>query len=196
MSTLACEVGKDAPSVCLFTENPNRLVSLWEIVQPFQAHLFSWLCFLLGQMHQLTKTADHDNGPSLGSVQETTDAIQQAYQSCSYLGLKLSVIQLEEAQTTLSKAVHDALLNGDGTGWPFANRAIFDGAKRVRDELKERMFLAMSDREAKLFASEHPFGSDVSATFGNFRSRRHQRGGKVYRLRKMDCVSVSSNACC
>jgi hypothetical protein len=37
MSTLTCEVSQNAPSVCLWKENPNRLMSLLEIVDLFNA---------------------------------------------------------------------------------------------------------------------------------------------------------------
>jgi hypothetical protein len=38
MSTLTCEVGENAPPVCLFTENPNRLVSLWNVLRIYAAN--------------------------------------------------------------------------------------------------------------------------------------------------------------
>ena len=78
------------------------------MVQPFQAHLFSHLSFILGQLHQLTKTAGPDNGPNRESVNAMKLASKDVMQSCSYLGLKLTVIQLQEAETILDKALSGA----------------------------------------------------------------------------------------
>ena len=160
----AVSSGQDALSVCLGRENLNRLVSLWDMVQPFQAHLFSHLSFVLGQMHQLTKTADADNGPRLESVYAMKAAANDVMQSCSYLGMKLSVIQLREAETLLDKALADAIINSDARGWSFANRSIFDAAKRLKDDLSQTMLYAVQPEATKYFEPT-PFGDAVATAF-------------------------------
>jgi hypothetical protein len=163
-SVEAISSSQDAPPVCLWQEKPNRLVSLWDLMQPFQAHLFSHLSFVLGQMYQLTQTADADNGPSLGSVVAMKAAAKDVMQSCSYLGMKLSVIQLQEAETILDKAVADAIISSEARGWSFANRSIFDAAKRLKDDLSQTMLYAVQPDAAKYFGPA-PFGDTVASAF-------------------------------
>jgi hypothetical protein len=154
-----------APSPArLVAENPHGLVSLWDLMQPFQAHLFSHLAFLIGQMHQLTKTADEDNGPSPESVDALRVASKDVMESCSYLGMKLAIIQLQEAETILDKALTDAILSHSGRGWSFANRSIFDAAKRLKDELSHAKLFAVSGGMQKYFAP-NILGDTVAENF-------------------------------
>jgi hypothetical protein len=149
---------------CLLPENFNGLVTLWSVVKPFQAHLFSHLAFVLGQMHQLTKTADRDNGPSPGSLQAMGSASQEALESCSYLGMRLSILQLQEAEELTTKALADAILNCSGQGWSYANRSIFDAAKRLGDELKQaKLFAVPPDKQA--YFAPMLFGNQVETRF-------------------------------
>jgi hypothetical protein len=145
-------------------ENSNELVTVWSIVEPFQAHLFSHLAFVLGQMHQLTKTADADNGPNPESVEAMKSASRDVMQSCSYLGMRLSIIQLNEAGDTISKALADAIISREARGWSFANRSIFDAAKRLRDELSQVKLFAVSSDAGKYFAPLL-FGEGVENNF-------------------------------
>lgn len=146
--------------------NPRELVSLWKVMQPFQAHLFTHLCFALGQMHQLTKTADGENGPNPESIDALKLASRDVMQSCSYLGMKLSIIQLQEAENLIDKAVADAIYRHSGRGWSFANRSIFDAAKRLKDELSHQMLLVVEPGNETWFSATL-FGAEVETNFAS-----------------------------
>ncbi len=135
------------------------------MIRPFQAHLFTHLSFMLGQMHQLTKNADADNGPSPASVEALRTASSESMETVSYLGMKLTAIQLEEMAPILDKAVHDAITHRDVSGWSYANRAVFDAAKRLKQELQTKKFFSMPDPDAELYDAESPFGLEVAAAF-------------------------------
>jgi hypothetical protein len=73
-ATIEVSPERAAPPACLF-ENPYRPVSLADILRKIDAHAFSTLAFMLGQMHQLTKTATDENGPSDGAIRSLKDSI-------------------------------------------------------------------------------------------------------------------------
>ncbi len=180
MTTIETSIHSASVLACLPQENPHGLVRLWDLMRPFQAALFSHLSFVIGQMHQLTKTADADNGPNPESVAALKNATKDVMESCSYLGMKLAVIQLQEAETLLDNALADAILSRDARGWSFANRSIFDAAKRLRDELSNAKVFAVSPEMVKYFAPLL-FGEAVKVNFDSA-SRDIEDAGKCLAL--------------
>lgn len=148
----------------LLSENPTGLVSLFDLMHPYQAELFSYLSYLLGQMNQLAKTATGKTGPSKGSVLALSTEIHGALAACSYLGLKLTAIELAQAGTLVANAFNEAIATGTGEGWAFASASVHAAAKRLKDELAAKKIFAVSDG---LMGMLHPelFGQDVATRF-------------------------------
>jgi len=151
------------------------------------ASQFTDLEFCLGQMHQLTKDATGDDGPSRESVQALIATIDKIEQHCAEIGLTLSIKSLRECSALLRRAYGDAMTYGSGEGWPYVNRTVFDTGKRITDELETKFCFAVSADKVAFFDSADAFGNDVA---DGFRSAKFDisEAGK--------CLALGRNTAC
>jgi hypothetical protein len=109
MSTLTCEVSQGAPPVCLFAENPYRLVTLWDMLRVF-ADVFVKLIEALKQAEletsgiiQSTLSEERYTGRLL-AIGHTLNGIRE---HCEYLRLRSAEKQCSSIVEWLSTSPTD-----------------------------------------------------------------------------------------
>ena len=126
--------------VCLWQENPYRLVSLLEMLR-FNAHEFVSMANVLGQF-----TMDVGSGriPQDESVRMVGAACGSLQRHCERLNLPFTLAQV--------KRLYEETL-APGVDWPTVRLSMLDMQQRLWDELASRHFLAF-ELQQQLFYEE------------------------------------------
>jgi hypothetical protein len=157
MISEACpEIGGNAPLVCLFTENPYRLVSLWDIVQPFFAANFCGLFASFGILEQVASTS-----PPRSVVPEywvnftTTSVLIPASFICGHLDLQESNKFIKRLTKDFKRAVKvDALQHG-----------LEHLRELMESEMGDHKYFQMHKSVASLYDAVYPMGESVCNAF-------------------------------
>jgi hypothetical protein len=146
---------QDSLPVCLWKENPNRLVSLWEMLK-FHASRFVAL------MDSITVLSTYQLAKPDGDIPSPT-----FYEELTNRFRELEAILRELELRTSAKLAHRIVdgLEG-GARIPNLKDNFDDLRSRVRDELEDVYILALSPHEADLYESKQPrFGDAVNDSF-------------------------------
>jgi hypothetical protein len=156
----AVSSSRDALPVCLWHENPNRLVSLWDIVNHFDAHGFAELVLQLTGVHELhTRLVEMDGGlvdsdftknalVLLKRIQKYCGAVE--FERCAQVAADIQFRIRNSAAEPNVSTLNNELLH-------------------VRDELMretfERAFLVVSCEMSEYLDEEFLFGKEVYGAF-------------------------------
>ena len=141
------ESAQDALPVCLasWRQNPYRLVSLWEIMKPFQTHLFLTEVLMLEKVWMLETMMG--TGVGCGQVEEYSKVKMQpifrdAAIICAELGLTASRVSAEK----LTRLVSESDCSSDKL-----RELVREYQKRLIDEMSAPRFLSLTDEEASYY---------------------------------------------
>lgn len=158
--------GQDALPVCLFNENPTRLVSLWEML-PYSVHrLYKVMAYLDREIHQLfrrerdrgaydkLRVIDMENSnpfSEFGSINCLLDCADEEFKALELESGREQIYTVRFALPTIGLAELRARLTGI--------RELLQG------ELKRRKFTYIPQSRARYFGQETPFGDQVATRF-------------------------------
>src|ERR1700682_4093506 len=129
------EFGGDAPLACLHTENPHRLVTLWDMLR-FNAHHFVGVATNIGQMMMDLRV---DRIPTARSAKAVDEGVELLRLQCLQLGLDLSAEHAKRIDA------HGAILKATSTNDKHPLNQLESGLRefqqRIWDELNLRIFL-------------------------------------------------------
>lgn len=142
MSTIACEVSHDSPQVCLapWRENPNRLVSLWDILKVFEPRDVLTRIRALNNVASLLSDTSLSSNTRLNLIEQLRSEIDLCHSTCTALELPVSAIRLAQ----LGQAVE--------TIGAWSGESVADAASNIHreipilieNELSTHSFLAVS----------------------------------------------------
>ena len=149
LSTTICEVSRNAPPACLlpWRENPNRLVSLWDLVKVFEPRE------LLTRIRELSGIATllMDSGLSATSrsqvLEQLSSKLAECQRTCTDLELRISALRIAQILTTLDHIKH---LSGT-TVAEAAERIKTDVAMTIENELSLHSFLRITPDRKEFF---------------------------------------------
>lgn len=166
MSTFVCEVSQNAPRACLLTENPYRLVSLWDIVDLFNA----W------GMYQVLRRLEilNDQLKSAGSLLLTPNQIEDVLKSLVFAGEQLARANFKDLS---EKAKRNMLSITE----PLVNTAYIAAVLGelhldIDKELMKRKFVLIEPQRSKYAEADQLFGSLVYKAFPSARSDIREAG--------------------
>jgi len=143
MSALVCEsISRNALPVCLFRENPHRLVSELEMLE-FQAHHFVAISSTLGQAIMDIGAGKVPRDHTMRAVMENCALLLQ---HCEALGLEFSASQIKRFRESIQPGIR----------YTDIRASLIDIQQRVWDEMEQRKFLALSREDDKYFTGEFP----------------------------------------
>lgn len=146
-----------APSVCLFTGNPNGLVSLWDLVmKDFNAHDFLLTSGQIGQVHMEIRCG---RIPRDTTWQSVSGSLQLLEKDCIALELDSTLAQIQRVRETIKRA--NAGFNLESFG-----REVMEVHIRMVDELKSRNLYAI-EREKAEYLKSNQFPSVVAERFSD-----------------------------
>jgi hypothetical protein len=144
---------QDTLPVCLWQENPNRLVSLLDML-PFVAYNFCRASSLLGQVHSQIQSGVTPTESSWSLVAGELGMLELA---CEQLALTNTLAQIRRVKPIFFDGATRLNFNN------FA-RDVLEVQVRMTDELKARTLFILSAEEAPYFADHH-FGPSVAQRF-------------------------------
>ncbi len=161
MSALVCEsISENTPSVCLFRENSNRLVTLWEIMQKAQvASLIKELrdLWITSAMSEVKDARYRD-----AQLQLTEKHLNGLAAQCIELELPMSSLHIQD---TL-EAIHNAMDPQVSTRLGTVERACMVLSNNIEKELSLKTFLVVSPERTKFYSeTPNPFGASVADSF-------------------------------
>jgi hypothetical protein len=170
MSEACPDIGQNAPAVCLFTENPNRLVT-WFVVLQFSADAFAWAWrqVRIIRADVLINCATCQDGEVMFHVarnlkDETRNIVLS---SASTLERSFRAIGLSITADTI-KELEEELGEGGGRTSEWLHGQIEAIERLATKELKGRVFLYIPEEDAKFFPTKSEpfaFGKDVADKF-------------------------------
>jgi hypothetical protein len=189
MSTLTHEVGENAPPVCLFTENPNRLVSLLDMLR-FYAENFCRCSSLLGQIFVELRSGVQPVDTSWSVI---GSALRDLEKYCSEMGLAITLAQI--------RRVNESVESGFGLSNPlYFGQQLIEIQTRMNDELAGRLIFSVLPNHAEYIeaftVTEQPRQSDTRIElawlpiFDSFPSVRYDS------LEAFKCYAVGRNTAC
>jgi hypothetical protein len=153
----------NALPVCLGRENPNRLVSLWDMVAYSVADLHKVLTMLtreIGEMYRKERTRGaYDrlaviSDPGLGEFLHATmmlDCADKQFEHLEMAGGREQVMKLRSSLSTIGLAEYRSRLTVM--------------REMIEDELKRRKFAYIPQNLAEFFEQAKPFGKKVAERF-------------------------------
>lgn len=160
MSTLICEVGQNAPPACLFAENPNRLVSLWDMLQRYSFSFYEVVCRL--ERHY-TRAQIQFSGSYPAKIygperEELSQALSEMRKECDSLNLDHTV-------GLVSHIEDEVLRRGEGYTHNEAVAALDTLRFSFSAELRKRFFFRIQEENGKYFQKDDLFGISVNTAF-------------------------------
>lgn len=141
--------------VCLWQENPYRLVSLLDMLR-FYADKFCRCSSLLGQMFVAIRNGETPIGKSFGLVGSELRRIEK---DCEEAGLVVTLAQIKRVH----QLVETDILN---TNLPFFGQELIQIQTRLNDELEARLFFSVPQEKAKFYHDNpDPYGASVAQAF-------------------------------
>ena len=159
MSTIASESRPNPLLACLWKENPNRLVSLWEIVQPFKAGECCTLFALMAQYEQVAAA----NPPRDLVPLETMGSIDSIIHGTIFIATETGLGESLDFARRLDKDLKDSGRYGE----------LQHGLKQLRDliesEIRKKHMMVIPDDLAKYYKAKRPLGKAVYDSFPSAR---------------------------
>ena len=159
--------------VCLGSENPHRLVSLWDMLR-LDAGGFARVSSLLGQMYMEIRCGKMPEQMSFGVIGPELDLLER---NCRAFQLNATLVQVNRAKKQLA-----AFRQGRGISIQLVASALIEVSSRLSDELGARMIYLLRDgREefCKAFTSDqdpsdaNPVEDSWRLTFASFPSTKY-----------------------
>ncbi len=129
---------QNSPSACLRHENPNRLMSLLEIMQPFHAHTFLSLTRMMETVIRMPLGSHLDDEYRTAAQATFGDAAQM----CAVYSFTASKISAEKILSLLSKKE---------CPYEKFRELVGELQERIIDEMSPSRFFSLSDQEAEYY---------------------------------------------
>jgi hypothetical protein len=162
MSTLAFEVSENAPPVCLFTENPNRLVSLWDMLKKFEVN--DLLRKVRDLHHQTGLIFDSKRGPEYRdeAIRLFVQDLRAVEEICRSMELPMSALHASQLVEACAGPAADTLDRG------MAERVSTMLSVTIENETSLRLFFSLSAEKAKYYSdSPRIFDDAVADSFSS-----------------------------
>ena len=157
MSTAVDAVSENAPPVCLWKENPYRLVSLWNMILEY-AKIFLNLTHLLDQLEILGKHFPSDVPKEQQDQwnESCLESLRTGRTACDHLNLKMSRLYI-------TNAIDD--FRTHGLPYLVSTGRIAELDKILRNELDEVRFFHVPDLKVDYCDAQALFGVEVKERF-------------------------------
>jgi hypothetical protein len=126
----AIHAGRNTLPACLGDGNPNRLVSLWDMLQVHAARFVTLLDHTARLQHQFS------NGTAFNDPRTTGSVLSAVRQDCEVLGLVSTSKQVERIHETFAHIVEKVI----SPSWPELTALISELRRRIEEDLEEAVF--------------------------------------------------------
>lgn len=164
MSTAWCHVGRNAPSVCLF-ENPNRLVSLWDIVEQYRCIALCSVFTSIADQVARFQSFKEKHGSAAGLTDEDRQAVAGLIDSASAVAREINL----EGSWQKTRRLKRLLGSVEGTNAELVFYELGDLRGIIVNELQMRKFAYLRPPDDQYFARERLFGDEVHENFPSAR---------------------------
>jgi hypothetical protein len=156
MSTLTCEVGENAPPVCLVRENPNRPVSLLDMLRVYAGNFIAVGALLQKCAANLGAVASPDRRMDSETAGDFGEAIGRIKQDCAQMGL---------AHTEEIASFHESEGRTGAMTFLQASNAVNEISRIYHSELRNRLFVYVRADVANFYEQLDLLGKDGSRAF-------------------------------